>query len=62
MTILDLNGSEIQVADLNLALIQADDFRNYSTSQPENLEFFRKQQAYWEDIYQKLLLRHSQDE
>jgi len=62
MTILDINGAEIQIADLSLAIMQADDFRHYSTTQPENLDFFRKQQAYWEDIYQKLILLQTQDE
>lgn len=54
MTIVDLNGKEIQITDLHLALMQADDFRHYSTTDPKQSEFFRKQQLYWEDIYQKL--------
>lgn len=54
VTITDLYGNEIQIVDLNLALMQADDFRHYSTSDPKQSEFFRKQQLYWEDVYQKL--------
>lgn len=54
MTIIDLGGKEIQITDLNLARMQADDFRHYSTIDTNRLEFFREQQAYWEDIYQKL--------
>ncbi len=54
MMITDLYGNKIEVADLRLAMMQADDFRHYSTIDPEHFEFFRKQQVYWEDIYQKL--------
>jgi hypothetical protein len=54
ITIIDLEGKEIEITDLNLALMQADDFRHYSTIDPGQAEFCRKQQVYWEDIYQKI--------
>lgn len=56
MTIADMHGNIIEIADLRLAIMQADDFRHYSTTQPEMLLFCLKQQAYWEDFYQKLLV------
>jgi hypothetical protein len=56
MNITDINGKVIEISDLDLAIIQADDFRHYSTIQPGQVEFVLKQQAYWEDIYQKLIL------
>jgi hypothetical protein len=54
ITIIDLEGKEIEVTDLKLALMQADDFRHYSTIDPGQVEFCLKQQLYWEGIYQKL--------
>jgi hypothetical protein len=56
LKVTDINGKVIEISDLDLAIIQADDFRHYSTTQPEQIDFVLKQQAYWEDIYQKLIL------
>jgi hypothetical protein len=53
MTIIDLNGHEIEVTDLQLALMQADDYRHYRLTNPTILS--QKLQTYWEDFYQKLL-------
>jgi hypothetical protein len=61
MKIVDLYGKDIYVADLRLALLQADDFRHYSTNDPGQLEFVQKQQAYWQDIYDKLLALEQED-
>jgi len=36
-------------------LLQADDYRHYRHTDPGFSDFDDKQQAYWEDIYQKLL-------
>ena len=55
MKIVDLKGKEIEVEDLRLALMQADDFRHYRLGGAENEDFNRKQQVYWEDIYLKLV-------
>lgn len=55
MKIIDLNGKEITVTDLDLAIMQADDYRHYNLTDPAQAGFVKKQQAYWEDIYQKLL-------
>jgi hypothetical protein len=43
------------VTDLSLAILQADDFRHYELSGTGNSAFNRKQKAYWEDVYQKLI-------
>jgi hypothetical protein len=53
MKIIDLDGNTIEVTDLAIALMQADDYRHYRVSEPT--EMHRKLQTYWEDIYQKLL-------
>ncbi|CAM3931133.1 hypothetical protein MUGA111182_17860 [Mucilaginibacter galii] len=51
----DLNGEAVEVTDLNLALMQADDYRHYHLSGKRNIALQQKQQAYWQDLYQKLL-------
>jgi hypothetical protein len=62
LKVTDINGKVIEISDLDLAIIQADDFRHYSTTQPEQIKFVLKQQAYWEDIYQKLILLQADGE
>jgi hypothetical protein len=57
MKIVDLNGKEIEVTDLPLAILQADDYRHYRHNNPE---FDQKQRKYWEDFYQKLLQLQSE--
>jgi hypothetical protein len=52
MKIIDINGHEIEIIDLRLMLLQADDYRHYRLSDPALSE---KMQAYWEDLYRKLL-------
>ncbi|SDH29499.1 hypothetical protein [Mucilaginibacter gossypii] len=55
MKIIDIDGKEIAVTDLDLAIMQADDYRHYMHSDPTYKAFDERQQAYWEDVYQKLL-------
>jgi len=55
MEIKDLNGKTIGIADLKLALMQADDFRHYKHSDPAFAKLDEDLQNYWEDFYQKLL-------
>lgn len=55
MKIKDLGGKIITVENLQLALFQADDYRHYRHIDPGFAEFDARQQAYWEDVYQKLL-------
>jgi hypothetical protein len=54
LQIVDLEGREMEVTDLNLSLMQADDFRHYRVNEPTETHLHLY--AYWEDIYQKLLL------
>lgn len=55
MKITDQNGKIITVENLQLALLQADDYRHYRHTDPGFADFDDNQQAYWEDVYQKLL-------
>jgi len=54
MKIIDLDGKEIEVTDLDLAVMQADDYRHYRHTDPASAERGKQLQAYWEDLYQKL--------
>ena len=54
MKIIDLDGKEIEVTDLALALLQADDYRHYRVTNPTAMQLHLYE--YWEDFYQKLLL------
>ena len=55
MKIIDLDGKEITVSDLELAIMQADDYRHYRHNDPSFKQLDEGLQAYWEDFYQKLL-------
>jgi hypothetical protein len=57
MKIIDLNGKEIEVMDLPLAILQADDYRHYRHNNPD---YDGKQRKYWEDFYQKLMQQQSE--
>lgn len=54
MKITDLEGVEITVLDLHLAILQADDYRHYRVTEPTEYQLYLFK--YWEDVYQKLLL------
>jgi hypothetical protein len=56
MKIIDLNGQEIEVTDLALAIMQADDNCHYRHSDPAFAIHDERLNKYWEDFYQKLLL------
>ncbi len=60
MKIIDIHGKEITVTDLDLAIMQADDYRHYRHADPAFKVFDERQQAYWEDVYQKLLRLNSE--
>jgi hypothetical protein len=53
MKITDLDGKIITIENLQLALLQADDYRHYRVASPlpNQLHLY----AYWEDLYQKLV-------
>lgn len=56
MKIVDNNGKVIEVENLELALMQADDYRHYRHTDEAFAQLDDKLQAYWQDVYQKLLL------
>lgn len=62
MKITDKDGKIITVENLQLALMQADDYRHYRHTDPGYTAFDDKQQAYWDDLYQKLLTLQQQRE
>ncbi|EHQ30975.1 hypothetical protein [Mucilaginibacter paludis] len=53
MKIIDLNGKVIEVENLELALLQADDYRHYRVTTPTENDL--KRYAYWEHVYQILM-------
>jgi hypothetical protein len=55
MKITDLLGKEVEVNDLDLALMQADDYRHYRHSDPCFAVSDIYLAAYWEDMYHKLM-------
>ncbi|QEM06184.1 hypothetical protein DIU31_022680 [Mucilaginibacter rubeus] len=55
MKIVDINGKIITVENLDLAILQADDYRHYRHANPSFKSLDEGLQAYWEDVYQKLL-------
>ena len=55
LIVYDLHGEAVEVTDLSLALMQADDYRHYRDFDKRYLAMQLKQQAYWQDLYQKLV-------
>ncbi|UOE52550.1 3-isopropylmalate dehydratase [Mucilaginibacter sp. SMC90] len=58
MHIIDSEGKKIEVTDLDLAIMQADDYRHYRFSDPALMQ--HPLYDYWEDFYQKLLTLQTQ--
>ena len=56
MKIIDLNGCELEVTNLENALKQVREFKKYSHAGHEWADFDRRQKIYWTDLYQKLLV------
>lgn len=59
MKITDQNGQQIEITDLNKAVAQANSFRTFCHQGPAQENQDRYLQAYWQDVYEKLLLLHS---
>jgi hypothetical protein len=55
MKITDLNGKVIEVENLDLALIQSDDYRHFRHANKGFEQIDERLQCYWEDVYQKLV-------
>ncbi len=56
MKIIDLNGKEIAITDLMLAIMQADDYCHYRHLDPAFASHDERLNKYWQDFHQKLLL------
>jgi len=56
MKIIDLHGHEVEVTDLTLAIMQADDYRHYRSVGINAASFNEDRQRYWQDMYEKLLI------
>jgi hypothetical protein len=52
----DKNGENVEVANLTQAIEQADYFRNFAHSDKLFEKFDKKRQAYWQDMYEKLVV------
>ena len=55
MKIKDLNGCDVEVENLQLAIMQADDYSHYEHFDPKYKEADAERKIYWQDIYQKLV-------
>lgn len=55
MKITDMNGFDIEIDNLQLAIMQADDYRHYEYFNSQNQQADAQWKAYWEDVYQKLI-------
>jgi hypothetical protein len=51
----DRNGENIEVLNLAEAIKQADYFRNFAHEDKLFEKFDKKRQAYWQDMYEKLV-------
>lgn len=55
MKIIDNKGKLIEVENLDLALMQADDYRHFRHQDKAFAQLDRALQSYWQDVYEKLL-------
>jgi hypothetical protein len=55
MKIIDYNGKVIEVENLDLALLQADDYRHYRHATAGYEQADLRLQSYWQDVHDKLL-------
>lgn len=55
MQITDLDGTVKTVIDIDAGIEQADSFRKLRHADPGYRELDKRLQAYWEDLYQKLV-------
>jgi hypothetical protein len=56
MKIIDFNGYPIEVTDLNKAIEQAEEYKDYQHTDPSFADFDKRQKAYWKDLYEKLII------
>ena len=51
----DKNGENIEITNLAVAIRQADYFRNFAHTDKLFEKFDKERQAYWQDLYEKLI-------
>lgn len=56
MNIKDLHGKNIEVTDLEEAIQQVENLKDYEHEDKSFAEFEERQKTYWTDVYNKLLL------
>lgn len=54
MKIIDLNGFQIEVTDLDEAIRITAEYKEYRHEDKSFSEFDKRQKAYWTDMYEKL--------
>jgi hypothetical protein len=57
--IIDFDGKTIEISNLELAIMQADDYRHYRFADPAITK--HPLYDYWEDVYQKLVALREPD-
>lgn len=55
MKIKDLNGNSIEVTDINEAIRISKQFTKYKHKDKSFSDFDKRQNAYWVDMYEKLI-------
>ncbi|MDC7217791.1 MAG: hypothetical protein PQJ28_02075 [Spirochaetales bacterium] len=61
MKVTDLNGYEIEVTDLDEAIRKTGAYKEYRHEDKGFEDFDRRQQAYWTDMYDKLVAIRGQE-
>lgn len=59
--VIDKEGNTLTITDLDAAIAQADLFRNFRHGNRAFAAFDKKQQAYWQHLYETLNNIKSQD-
>ncbi|MEP7375700.1 MAG: hypothetical protein ABI675_20045 [Chitinophagaceae bacterium] len=55
ITLIDINGFQITVTDIEAAIKQAKLFKGFKHDDPMYNDFDLERNHYWQDIYEKLL-------
>lgn len=55
INVTDLNGNNIEVSDIDEAIVITEDRKNYRHVNKGYEDFDKKQSIYWTDLYQKLI-------
>lgn len=55
INVTDLNGNNIEVSDLDEAIVISEDHKDYRHVNQDYEDFDKKQSIYWTDLYLKLI-------